>query len=145
MSFFDSNDVEDSEFQPLPRGDYTLTVVDSQVKPTKAATGTYMQVEFSVEGSGKKLFDRFNITNPNPTAVKIGKSQLKQLCVVAGKPVLQDPHDLVGSRVKGTVSHKMYEGKVFEEIVKYQPAPVQTMTAPQQQTSQFNDLSAIPF
>ena len=149
--FFDSEQEEDLSFAPLPVGEYALTVVHAETAPTASGTGEMFKVEFSVDDSGKKLFDRFNLKNANPTAAKIGRSQLKELCVMAGRPALQVESDLVGARVSATVGHREYNGKLYESIQKYSKLseasfshakPPQTMQTQQQGQV---DVSQIPF
>ena len=43
-----ANDIEERSFDVLPMGDYTLVVVDSQVKPTKDGSGEYLNCEMEV-------------------------------------------------------------------------------------------------
>lgn len=83
LNFNAANVQPDQAFEPLPPGWYHGQIIDSEVKPTTAGTGSYLQVEIQVLGgnyANRKVFDRFNITNPNPTAVEIGQRQLSALC-----------------------------------------------------------------
>lgn len=75
---FNANDVEPaSEFEPIPAGRYLAVVVESEMKPTKAGTGNYLQLTFQIiEGpfNNRLLWARLNIDNPNDTARKIAST-----------------------------------------------------------------------
>lgn len=80
---FNAADVPAAQsFEPLPPGEYTVQVVNSDILPTKAGTGEYIKIECDVVSGpheGRKLFTNFNIVNPNPKAVEIGYQQLGAL------------------------------------------------------------------
>jgi hypothetical protein len=60
-------------------------IVESAVKPTKAGTGKYLQLDWQIlEGEYKNrspLWDRLNIQNPNAVAQKIGQETLSAICL----------------------------------------------------------------
>lgn len=71
------------QYGPLPAGEYEMMVVKSDVKPTKAGTGHYLELEMHVvsgEHSGRRLWERLNIDNPNKQAEDIAKAALAGLC-----------------------------------------------------------------
>jgi len=81
----DSN--QTSRFEPLPRGDYECIVIDTTIKDTKAGTGQYIEVTLQVvdgPASGRRLWDRLNISNPSKQAEAIAKEQLDRLCDAVG-------------------------------------------------------------
>ena len=46
---FNANDVEPaSDFEAIPAGKYLAVITDSEVKPNKSGTGTYLQLTFQV-------------------------------------------------------------------------------------------------
>jgi hypothetical protein len=46
---FDANNVEPAgDFEPIPAGKYLAVITDSEMKPTKAGTGNYLQLTFQV-------------------------------------------------------------------------------------------------
>ena len=96
LSGFDANEVEPTtDFDPIPAGKYVAVITESEVKPNKAGTGSFLQFTFLViEGDfkGRYLWARLNLDNPNVTAVKIARSELSAICRAAG--VLQ-PKDSV--------------------------------------------------
>lgn len=113
MSFldFDLNDEQyqdDGGFDPLPTGWYTATVNSAELTPTKAGTGSYIKMRFDITGpshQGRVVFANININNPNPTAEKIGRGQLRQMRDAIGLPNLTDTDQLIGGdmQIKLTV------------------------------------------
>ena len=98
---FDAQTVEPNDsFDPIPNGDYLCIITMSEMKPTKAGDGAYLELELQViEGpyQGRKLWDRLNLNNANETTVKIAKGTLSAICRAVG--VLQptdscELHDL---------------------------------------------------
>lgn len=98
---FDAQTVEPNDsFDPLPNGDYLCIITASEMRPTKAGDGAYLELEMQVlEGQyqGRKLWDRLNLNNANDTTVKIAKGTLSAICRAVG--VLQpkdscELHDL---------------------------------------------------
>ena len=87
MSFLDVTEDAAASFAPLPADKYNVNCVDAEVKDTQAGTGQYISVTFQVTDGpfrNKKLFTNFNIKNPNPKAVEIGRGQLKSFMEEAG-------------------------------------------------------------
>lgn len=80
---FDSNQHDDPGFEPLPEGDYLMIVESSELKPTKAGTGSGINMKLQViDGpcKGRTMFWWLNYNNPNETAQRIGRSELASLC-----------------------------------------------------------------
>lgn len=74
-------------FEPLPKGDYEMMIVKSDVKPTQAGTGHYIELEMHVlagEHSGRRIWERLNVDNPNKTAQDIASAALASLCYAVG-------------------------------------------------------------
>ncbi|MFZ9189605.1 MAG: DUF669 domain-containing protein, partial [Schleiferiaceae bacterium] len=74
-------------FDPLPAGRYEAMVVDSAVKDTKKGDGQYVEIVMDIltdSHSGRKLWDRLNISNPNKQAEDIGRGALAELCLAVG-------------------------------------------------------------
>jgi hypothetical protein len=98
---FNANDVEPSmDFEPIPAGKYLAVITESEVKPNKAGTGSYLQFTFQIiEGQykGRFLWSRLNLDNPNETAVKIARAELSAICRAVGVMAPKDSlelHDL---------------------------------------------------
>ncbi len=74
-------------YEPLERGDYQCIVIETGIKTTKAGTGEYIEVVLQVvdgEHSGRRLWDRLNVSNPNKQAEEIARRQLTGLCQAVG-------------------------------------------------------------
>lgn len=86
-------------FEAFPPGLYNLQVTNSDVKPTKDGKGKYIYVEMTIlDGAyaGKKVFDRINLWNANPTAVRIAEVSFNRLCLACGKRQITDTNELHG-------------------------------------------------
>ena len=85
--------------EPIPTGQYPVMIVRSEEKPTKAGTGSYIELEMQVQGgefNGRKVYDRLNIRNPNQQAVDIAYATLSSICHVTGRLHIQDTSQLHG-------------------------------------------------
>jgi hypothetical protein len=98
---FNANEVEPSaDFEPIPAGKYLAVITESEVKPNKAGTGSYLQFTFQIiegEYKGRFLWSRLNLDNPNETAVKIARAELSSICRAVGVMAPKDSielHDL---------------------------------------------------
>ena len=84
-------------FDALPPGRYEAIISESEMKDTKAGTGQYLQLTFTVVGGqheGRKLWSRLNLVNPNATAVQIAERELSAICHCVGILVPQDSEEL---------------------------------------------------
>lgn len=84
-------------YGPLPAGDYPVVITRSDVKPTKAGTGHYIELEMQVtdgEFSGRRLWERLNVNNPNKTAEDIAKAALGALCMAVDVVDMDDTEQL---------------------------------------------------
>ena len=78
LNGFDASQVEPTaSFDPIPAGKYLAAITESEMKPTKKGSGSFLQLTFTVldgEYKGRLLWCRLNLNNPNATAVKIARS-----------------------------------------------------------------------
>jgi hypothetical protein len=95
---FDANQVEPTgDFEPVPAGKYLAVITESEMKPTKSGTGSYLQLTFAIiEGNhkGRLLWARLNLDNPNPVAERIAKAELSAICRAVGVMTPTDSADL---------------------------------------------------
>ena len=95
---FDANTVEPAdELEPIPTGKYVAVITDSEMKPTKAGTGSYLQLTFQIiegEHANRLLWVRLNLDNPNATAVEIARRELSAICRAVGVLTPNDSVDL---------------------------------------------------
>jgi len=95
---FNSEEVEPRKaLEAIPAGKYKVVAISSEEKSTKKNDGSYIEFVFEViegEYKGRKLWDRLNLNNPNPTAVEIAKQTLSAICRAAGVRHLKDTQQL---------------------------------------------------
>ena len=102
MAKFDFNaasvePMQSRSFDPLPKGDYEMMIVKSDVKATQAGTGHYIELEMHVLGgehSGRRIWERLNIDNPNKTAQDISQAALAALCHAVNVPDMSETEQL---------------------------------------------------
>jgi len=83
--------------EALPAGWYNVMIDQSEIKPTKANDGNYLELCFKVlDGAhvGKSVFGRLNLRNANPTAQEIGYKQLSAVAHAVGVLMVQDSSQL---------------------------------------------------
>lgn len=88
---------DDRTFEPLPVGEYTMQVIESELKNTKSGTGQQLVLTLEViEGtfSNRRVWDRLNIRNPNVDAQRIAQRALADLCLAVGIQSLTNSEDL---------------------------------------------------
>jgi hypothetical protein len=95
---FDASQVEPSStLEPIPAGKYPAVIIESEMKPNKAGTGSYLQLTFQIidgEYKNRILWARLNLDNPNDTAVKIARGELSALCRAVGVMAPRDSCEL---------------------------------------------------
>lgn len=95
---FDASTVDPAvAYVPLPAGWYKCVISGSEEKPTKAQTGSYLQLELQViegEHQGRKVTDRLNLNNPNATASEIAYRTLSAICHAVGVMTPRQSSDL---------------------------------------------------
>ena len=130
---FDANTVEpNGDFEPIPAGKYLAVITESELKPTKAGTGHYLQLTFQViEGphQNRLLWARLNIDNANAQARKIAQGELSAICRAVG---VLAPNDSVELHNLPLVIHvrckkRTDTGEIANEVKGYSkkdsPAP----------------------
>lgn len=131
---FDASQVEPQKaMEIIPAGWYLAQMVASAIQPTKDQKGAYLETEYEVmapaEHKGRKLFDRFNLQNANPTAVEIAYRALSAVCHAVGVIQCQDSQQLHARplmvKVKVVPAAVGADGKQYEsknEVSGYKPA-----------------------
>jgi hypothetical protein len=130
---FDATDVQPSrDFEPVPAGKYLSVITDSEMMPTKAGTGHYLQLTFQLidgEYQNRVLWARLNLDNPNQAAVEIAQAELSAICRAVGVLQPRDSCELHNLPLVITVKCRKREdsGEIANEIKGYskkdQPAP----------------------
>lgn len=93
----------------IPTGWYSVSIDESQMKPTRDGTGAYLQLRFNVlqgQYSGRKIFCRLNLQNSNEMTVQIAKGQLSAIAHSVGVVQVQDSSQLHGRPMKIKVVKK---------------------------------------
>jgi hypothetical protein len=122
---FDARTTEPATgFDVIPDGEYTALIEESEKKPTKAGTGTYLQFTFQIiEGQFKsrKLWARLNFTNPNAQAQQIGRAELSSLCRAVGVMTPQKTAELhnIPLKIKVSSEKRADNGKMANVIDKF--------------------------
>lgn len=128
---------------PLPQGWYDVAMVQSEMKPTSAGDGAFLQCVFDVVSGpfqGRKLFSRFNLRNNNAQAQEIAYKQFSAVCHAVGHLQVGDTSELHGRPLKVRVKVRPAEGQyeASNDITKYDninaqvAVPVQAAALPPQ-------------
>lgn len=126
LTGFDATTVEPTaDFDPIPAGKYLAVITESEIKPNKAGTGSYLQFTFQIiegEYKGRFLWARLNLDNPNATAVKIARGELSAICRAVG--VMQPKDSVELHDLPLTISVKCKKrpdtGEIQNEIKGYE-------------------------
>jgi len=135
LSGFDANEIEpNAPATPVPAGWYRAVFIASEEKPTKAQTGSYLQLTAEIlegEHAGRKLTERLNLNNPNQTAVEIAQRTLSGICRAVGVMTPKNSDDLHDRPFMVMVAVKAATGdygasneiKEYAEVGKTQAQP----------------------
>ena len=94
--------VSTSSFEPLPAGWYTASITGAEIKNTKAGTGQYIAVKYTITGpsfQGRIVFGNLNIKNPNVKAEEIGRQQLGEIMRAINLAKVADTDQLIGGNL----------------------------------------------
>lgn len=95
---FDAEGVDPAKpFEVLPPDRYHVYISGTEMKPTKANTGEYLEVEYTVvdgDYEGRKLWSRHNIVNPSEKAQQIARQELSAICHAVGVLKVEDSAEL---------------------------------------------------
>ncbi len=125
LANFNANEVDPTTtFDPIPAGKYLAAITESEMKDTKAGTGSYLQLTFTIiEGEHKNriLWARLNLNNANATAVKIARGELSAICHAVGVLQPRDSIELHNLPLLITVKCKKRDdtGEIVNEIKGY--------------------------
>jgi hypothetical protein len=117
---FDASEVPISEYELLPEGDYTLQIIDSEMKSVKN-DGIQLVFTMQVVGSthdGSQLRERLNIKNNNEKAVEISFQTLAKIVQACGLVKVNDSSELHGKKFIGHVAVKKGEGTYMKDGVE---------------------------
>ena len=144
---FNPNEIPQDErsFEPIPAGDYTCQVIESEIRPTKSGGDMLRLTLEVVDGpfANRRIWENLNIRNSNPQAQSIAHRALADLCAACGAGAIDDSEELHFKPFVATI--KIEPGRDGYEprngVKRYKPrggqpgagkAPVQRQAAPQQ-------------
>ena len=111
--------------QMLAVGKHDVTVVDAIVKENAKNNGNHLWCKFA-DADGLYVTEMYNINNPNPKAVSIGKAKLKAMLEASTHPDPNKPNgveNIKGVKLKIEVKNgkPKDDGTVYPEIKAYLP------------------------
>jgi hypothetical protein len=111
---FNVSDLPESSknFSPLPAGWYTANISEAEIKQTKAGTGEYISVKYSITGpthEGRGVYGNVNIKNPTPKAEEIGRRQLGEIMRAIGLARIDNTDQLIGKSLSIKLEVKLSE------------------------------------
>jgi hypothetical protein len=111
---FNAADVDPSvPREIIPAGWYKCVIAESEEKPTKAMTGSYLQMSLEViDGAyqGRRLISRLNLNNPSPEATEIAHKELSAICRAVGVLTPRHSEELHDKPLMVKVSVKPADG-----------------------------------
>mgnify|MGYP006382417075 FL=1 len=146
---------QSGNFEPLPAGDYSVTIESADVNPTKDNSGQYIKMKMKVSGpthAGRTIFANLNIRNKSPKAEEIGRQQLGDIMRAIGLATLSDTDQLIGGNLVVKLAIKPADGQyeAGNEVKAYKAgngsaAPAPSFPAPSGAVSQPASASAPPW
>jgi len=86
-----------TDFSPLPKGEYLVQISDSEIAQNKSNTGTNLTLKLVVQDGKYKnriVFENLCVVHQNATAQGIAQSRLKQICEALKVKALKDTSQL---------------------------------------------------
>jgi hypothetical protein len=86
-----------TDFAPLPSGEYLAQIIESDMKPTKNNGGEYLELVYAVvdgEFKNRKVWARLNLINGNDQTVEIANRQMASIREATGVANPQDSQEL---------------------------------------------------
>jgi hypothetical protein len=109
MSFFDESlhldDLpidEERSFEPLPDGWYTSAISSCEERATKAGTGKYLAMCFTITGPthiNRTIFSNLNVINPSPGAEAFGRRKVREIMLAIGITKLESKNSFIGGEL----------------------------------------------
>lgn len=99
FSFNAANVAPAAPLDPVPAGDYNVTITDAEIAPTANGAGKRLKFELTIadgEFANRKIWDGLNIENPSAKAQEISHQQLSAICHATGVIQFDDVQQLFG-------------------------------------------------
>jgi hypothetical protein len=90
---FNANDYEAPSFEPVPKGEYPMMVIESSVDTNSAQTGRNLKLVLEIisgQYKGRKIYESLSIENPSEMAVKIARGTLSAIGHAVGVLEIRD-------------------------------------------------------
>ena len=115
LNGFNALEIEPAtSYDPIPADWYKAVITETEEKPTKAQTGSYLQLTIEViEGhyQRRRVFERLNLKNPKPVAVEIAQRSLSSICRSIGVNNPQNSEELMDKPLMIKVAVKPAQGE----------------------------------
>lgn len=119
----DFEGLNDGAPEILPVGEYTMQIVQSEMRSTKAGDGEYLWLEFEILGpkyTGRKFWERLNLFNKNEVTVKVAKKQLAAISAALNFATLPTDSDQLHFKpLKVAITHKENKQGSLETRASY--------------------------
>lgn len=103
---FNANDYEAPSFEPIPKGEYPMMIVESDVAENAKKNGRNLKlVSEIIDGQykGRKIYSTLAFENPSEMAVKIARGLISAICHAVGIAAIQDTTQLHNKPFLGKV------------------------------------------
>ena len=110
------------EYPVIQPGTYTVQILSEETKPTRAGTGSYLELVYQIQGgtfNGQRIWDRLNLKNPSTKAVEIALAALRSIQRCCGIDRLSSSADLVGHTMKVKTRIEEFNDKENARVVEY--------------------------
>ena len=150
MSQIDFNAAEVEPSTPLELitpGEYTAIIVESERKPTKNGTGSFLELKLQICDQGKfqnrNVFARLNLWNASQTAQQIGRAEFSAICRAVNVPSPRNSEELHNKPLTVVIkTEKRADTGDLANVVKgFKPRKAPTL----QQTSVASPASSNPW
>jgi hypothetical protein len=128
LNGFNALDIEPTQSSnPIPADWYEAVIGSAEQKPTKAGTGSYLELTIEIVSGayqGRKVWDRLNLQNPNSTAVEIAQRSLSSICRSIGVNNPKDSIELCDKPLMVKIAVKASDGQydASNEVKGYEAA-----------------------
>lgn len=110
MKYSTKENPVNNDYTPFPEGEYELSVVKAEVKPTKNGRGEMLSLQLQVvagQHKGRGFFENLCVNHDSEMTQQIARGKLSEICLAMGIEEFEDESELVGP--------------VFKAIVKIEP------------------------
>lgn len=124
---FNADDHGDMGFEPIPKDNYVLQIVESDYKPNSNRNGHFLSLKMEVqegEYKGRIIYRNLNLDNPSSKAVEIANKELATICRACSKTRgIEDSEELHGIDFIASIVVKKGSGDSADqnEVQSYKP------------------------